>query len=546
MPFFAFLANNRPRIGSATLSFLVALFLLVVLNRTFWVRADTYLAGNIVTLSALAIGLLALFTAVLTAVSVKYVTKPVFMLLILTASLAAWFTDNYGVIVDTEMIRNVLETTGPESGRVLTPGLFLHIVLTAVFPCILLAWTEILHRSFWSKVAWNLAIILPCLLAFAISAMSQARVFASTVRTHKDLARVINPFVPLASAVHYTIDRGGERHLLVEPLGSDAKRVSVGIPSQKPRVTIIVAGEAARSADFSLGGYSRETNPELKAQKVLYFPDTTSCGTATAVSLPCMFSVYTRKKYTHLKGLSTETLPDVLSHAGINIAWWDNNTGSKGVADRIAFVNLPAIKDPRFCKDGECQDGIFLDRVDAWLDTIKGDSVLVLHQLGSHGPAYSLRYPDEFRRFQPDCRSVEFTACTQQEIINAYDNTILYTDHILAGIIDRLKCHGDKIAASMLYMSDHGESLGENSVYLHGMPYFIAPKEQTHIPFVLWFDNDFAATTGVERSCVEKTLDQPRSHDNLFQSVLGMMNVETSIYDASLDVLASCRLAPMS
>jgi lipid A ethanolaminephosphotransferase len=472
---FSYLARNRPRIGSATLSFVVALFLLSVLNRTFWLRADNYMSGSTVALCALAIGLLALFTAILTAFSVKYLTKPLFGLLITTASVAAWFTDNYGVIIDADMIRNVVETTGPESSRFFTPGLFLHLALTAVVPCLLLVWIEISHRPFWSKLGWNLAIILPCLLAFGISAVSQARVFSSTVRTHQDLARIINPFVPLASAIDYTIDRGGERHIVVEPLGSDAKRVSVGMPSKKPRVTIIVAGETARAIDFSLGGYGRETNPELKARQVLYFPQTTSCGTATAVSLPCMFSVYTRKQYTHMKGLSTETLPDVLAHAGVDVAWWDNNTGSKGVADRIDSVSFPAINDPRFCKDGECLDGMFLDRLDAWLSTVKGDSVLVLHQLGSHGPAYHLRYPEEFRKFTPDCRSAEFTTCTRQEIVNAYDNTILYTDHVLVGVIDRLKRHADKIAGSMLYMSDHGESLGENGIYLHGMPYFMAP-----------------------------------------------------------------------
>ncbi len=539
-------SSARPRIGSATLSFLVALFLLAILNRTFWQRADTYLSGNLVSLSALAIALLAVFTALLTAVSIKYVTKPIFMLLIVAASLGAWFTDTYGTIIDSDMIRNVVETTGPESSRFFTPGLFAHLLVTAVLPCLLIAWVRIVHRPFWAKVGWNLAIILPCLLAFGVAVTSQARVFASTVRTHKDLARVINPFVPLASAVRYTIDSGGEANIIVEPLGSDARRIDRGIAPAKPRVTIIVAGETARAANFSLGGYDRETNPELKAEGVIYFRDTTSCGTATAVSLPCMFSVYTRKEYTHRKGLSTETLPDVLTHAGIDAEWWDNNTGSKGIADRIGNVSLPAVNDPRFCKDGECLDGMFLDRLDAWLDTVRNDSVLVLHQLGSHGPAYYLRYPDEFRKFTPDCRAPEFTACSREEVVNAYDNTILYTDHVLAGVVQRLKRHGDRLATSMLYMSDHGESLGENGVYLHGMPYMIAPGEQTHIPFVLWMDDDFAASTDVKRSCIQARATEPSSHDNLFHSILGMMNVETSVYDPSLDILASCRVDPIS
>lgn len=542
----AFFNRNRPRLGSATLSFIVALYLLAVPNRTFWQRADDYLAGSPVALSALAIALLAIFTAILITVSIKYVTKPFFMLLIVAASLGAWFTDNYGTIIDTDMIRNVVETTGPESSRFFTFGLFLHVFLTAIVPCALIAWVKIIHRPFWAKVGWNLAVIVPCLIAAGIAVTSQARIFASTVRTHKDLARVVNPVVPLVSVVHYAIASGDEGNIVVEPLGTDARRVARGETLEKPRVTIIVAGETARAQNFSLNGYGRETNPELKAAGITYFPKTTSCGTATAVSLPCMFSVYTRKEYTHRKGLSTESLPDVLTHAGIKAAWWDNNTGSKGIADRIDYVSIPALKDPHYCNEGECQDGIFLDRLDAWLDTVKGDSVLVLHQLGSHGPAYYLRYPQEFRKFTPDCRSTEFTTCTPQEITNAYDNTILYTDHILASVIERLKRHGNKISGSMFYMSDHGELLGEDGVYLHGMPYLFAPTEQTHIPFVMWMDDDFARTTGVTQACLKEQTSVESSHDNLFHSILGMMNVETAVYDPSLDILAPCRGKPIS
>jgi lipid A ethanolaminephosphotransferase len=242
--------------------------------------------------------------------------------------------------------------------------------------------------------------------------------------------------------------------------------------------------------------------------------------------------------------LETENLIDVLTHAGIKAEWWDNNTGSKAIANRIAYTSFSDRNDPRFCIDHECRDDVLLDGLDAWLDGVKGDSVLVLHQIGSHGPSYFQRYPDAFRRFTPDCRTAELGNCSRDEIVNAYDNTVLYTDHVLSTIIDKLKSREDRMAGSMIYMSDHGESLGELGLYLHGAPYFIAPSQQTHIPFVLWLGRESKAS--IEPSCVAAKTIEPQSHDNLFHTVLGMMNVATRVYDPALDILSSCRAGAAS
>lgn len=183
-----------------------------------------------------------------------------------------------------------------------------------------------------------------------------------------------------------------------------------------------------------------------------------------------------------------------------------------------------------------------LKKLDEWLDHIDSDSVLFIHQLGSHGPAYFERYPEAFRRFRPDCRKTVFSECTPEEIRNAYDNTIFYTDFFLSTIIDSLNKRSDKFDSAMFYMSDHGESLGENGLYLHGMPYSIAPKEQTHIPFILWMSKSFADTMNVDLGCIGKDSDViPISHDNLFPSVLTMMNVKTTLKDERLDIFKSCQ-----
>lgn len=533
----------RPAIGSATLSVVVALYLLFVTNGTFWAKAVTYLGLPSFGLILLCIGLTALFTALCVTVSVKYLTKPLFIFLITSAATASWFMDKYGTIIDLDMIRNAAETTGSEAGHLMTAGFLAHMTVFALVPSLLIALVRIRHRPIAQKVLWNLAVILPCLAVFAAAALANVRTFAATTRQHRDLVATLNPVMPIASTVRYLKASGAEKNIVVQPLGTDAHVIAPTV-SGKPRVTIIVAGETARADDFSLGGYSRLTNPELSRQDISYFKETTSCGTATAVSLPCMFSVYTRGEYTHEKGLETENLVDVLTHAGIKAEWWDNNTGSKAIANRIAYTSFSDRNDPRFCIDHECRDDVLLDGLDAWLDGIRGDSVLVLHQIGSHGPSYFQRYPDAFRRFTPDCRTSELGNCSRDEIVNAYDNTVLYTDHVLSTIIDKLKRREDRMAASMIYMSDHGESLGEHGLYLHGAPYFIAPSQQTHIPFVLWLGRE--AKAGVEPSCVAAKTIEPQSHDNLFHTVLGMMNVAAGVYDPALDVLSSCRAGAAS
>ncbi|HTO32055.1 MAG TPA: phosphoethanolamine--lipid A transferase [Pararhizobium sp.] len=528
----------RPAIGSVTLSVIVAVYLVFLTNRTFWAKAIDYLGIPSFAMVSMGIGLLALFSAVCIAVSVKYLTKPLFILMVMAAAVSSRFMDHFGTIIDVDMIRNAAETTGSEAGHLLTVGFVTDVAIFGIVPSLLIAVVRIQHRPFGQKFRWNLALVLSCLAVFIAVGLANVRTLAATTREHRDLMETLNPVAPIVSAVRYVMASGAEENLVVQPLGTDAHVVGP-TASGKPRVTIIVAGETARAENFSLNGYGRMTNPKLAARGVRYFSDTSSCGTATAVSLPCMFSVYTRAGYTHQKAMETENLLDVLGHAGVRTEWWDNNTGSKGIASRTAYTSFSDINDPRFCTNHECIDAVHLDRLGSWLDNVKGDSVLVVHQIGSHGPGYYQRYPDAFRRFTPDCRTPELGNCSHDEIVNAYDNTILYTDHVLSEIIDMLKARQGKMAGAMLYMSDHGESLGEHGLYLHGAPYFIAPSQQTHVPFVLWQSPE--ARTGIDAACLNAKTSEPQSHDNLFHTVLGMMNIATKAYDPALDVLASCR-----
>ncbi|PZM16189.1 phosphoethanolamine transferase [Rhizobium tubonense] len=531
----------RPRLGSVTLCLLTTLYLLVVTNRTFWVKAYGYLLFDPLALAAFVIGISALFMAVVTLFSAKYVTKPILIFFILVASSASWFNDQFGVIVDKEMIRNAAVSTGAEAGHLITFRFAMHLLLTGLLPSLLVAWVRIDHRRILPKLAHNTAVILSCFAIFAVAGLSCYKTFAGVGRAHRDIVSTLNPFMPINSAVSYAVGSEKDSNIVAAPLGTDAHRVNAG---GKPRVTIIVAGETARASNFSLGGYARKTNPELEKRDVVYFPNTSSCGTATATSIPCMFSIYTRAEYSHRKALATQNLLDVLGHAKVGVSWLDNDTGSYHVTDRVPYEYLPNLNDPRFCNAGECLDAILLDKVDNWLDHVKGDSVLVLHQLGSHGPAYFERYPEEFRRFKPDCRANDFGSCTPEEITNAYDNTILYTDHVVATVIDKLKERSTTMAGAVVYVSDHGESLGENGIYLHGTPYLLAPDHQTRVPFLVWVADDLAKSAGYDMSCLSNHAGATYSHDNFFHSVLGLMDVATKVYDPSLDVFAPCRRPP--
>jgi lipid A ethanolaminephosphotransferase len=536
----AALKIRRPEVGSVALSAIVTLYLLLMANKSFWSHAVTYFADSQVGLLSFGAALCLITFAALTALSVKYLMKPVLIFLLVVSAAASYFVDSFGVVIDKGMIGNAAVTTEAEAGHLLTGSLALYLALYALVPSLLILWVKVRHRRFLSKAGVNFLFIAPALILSGALVYANFATIAYALREHRDLMVRFNPAGPVTSAVRYALSAYRERNLVVHPLGADAKEGPRIIKADRPVVVVVVAGETARAMNFSLNGYGRETNPELKALGVVNYRDTTSCGTATAVSLPCMFSVYPRKRYSDWKARSTENLVNVLTHAGVSVTWWDNNTGSKGIADLISFASMTRQKESPLCNNGECLDEIFLSELDRKLATATTDSVIVLHQLGSHGPSYYLRYPEAYRRFTPDCRTAEPMRCTTDEIVNAYDNTILYTDHILASVARLLEKHRDGIAGAMIYMSDHGESLGENGIYLHGAPYVIAPKEQTQVPFIAWFSKPYQEAMGVDTACLAKDADKPMSHDNLFHTVLGMMDVRTSVYDRSLDAFAAC------
>ncbi|MDE5591639.1 MAG: sulfatase-like hydrolase/transferase, partial [Helicobacter sp.] len=291
-------------------------------------------------------------------------------------------------------------------------------------------------------------------------------------------------------------------------------------PISKKQLMVLVIGETARAANYSLQGYTlNNTNAYTSKESIVYFNSFYSCGTSTAVSVPCMFSDLKKNNFSY-STYYRENVLDILHKVGVNVVWLDNNTGGcQGVCKNLEQVRILR----------ESYDEVLLGEFLEALKTLKQQNLIVLHLQGSHGPTYYQRYPSEFRRFTPTCETNELQKCTQEELVNTYDNTLLYTDFILHSLIKILQ-EEQEYEASLIYVSDHGESLGENGIYLHGIPYWMAPKEQTHVPFIFFSEND--ELMDIARSRKDSTL----SHDIFFSTLLGYFGIKSRVYKKEDDL----------
>lgn len=470
----------------------------------------------------------------------KYLFKAILISFLFAAAAIEYFMANYGVVIDKGMVQNVLETNPHEATELFNWQMLWYLALLAGLPAVLIVRTQITFKPFISQLLSNLS----ALLVFTVLIVGLCYFFygdyTSIYRNNRQLRYLINPVNLVDSSISNLKHKLKGQHALI-PLGTDATLAANPNKSGKKNLTVVVLGETARAANFALDGYPRPTDPYLSRQRVVSFTNVHSCGTATAASVPCMFSNQGQDHYDPSKAQYTENVLDVLSHAGVKVLWRNNNDGCKGVCRRVASEDLSHLKLANLCNADECYDEALLYQLQAYVDKLANHGVIVLHQKGSHGPGYNLRHPARFKVFKPECEQANLNDCNRQEVINAYDNTIAYTDYFLAKVIEFLKKNSAKYDTAMLYVSDHGESLGENNVYLHGLPYFIAPDEQKHVPLISWFSKDFIRDHKINPACLQQHKDTPYSHDNLFHSLLGLMNVQTQVYNARLDIFATCR-----
>jgi lipid A ethanolaminephosphotransferase len=503
-------------------------------------------AAGLATVLTLAVALVCLHLLLLALFTPRPLLKPLLAFLIVATAVASHFIQTYGVYLDPAMLRNVLHTYPAEAGELLTPTLALHLAVYAGLPLLVLWRVRVRPRPWRRSVPIRLGVIAGAALVGTGALLLVFQPFASLMRNHKEVRYLITP----ANLVYSTASAlAGDARTAAKsrtPIGLDAKPGSAFANRSRPFVVVLVVGETARAANWGLSGYERQTTPELAKLPVVNFRQVTSCGTHTEGSLPCMFAPVGRRDYDEARIRSEESLLHLLSRAGVEVHWRDNQSGCKGVCDGLAGDRASALAPPGTCPGDQCLDEVMLKDLDSRLTQARGTQLWVMHQLGNHGPAYWRRYPREFNRFQPACQDDDLGKCSREEIVNAYDNALLYTDHVLARLIAGLQARAKEVDSVMLYVSDHGESLGENGLFLHGMPYAIAPAQQTEVPMVMWMSEGAAASTGVAASCLEAQAGEPASHDNLFHTLLGLLDVRTSLYESSLDIGAACHARPMA
>ncbi|MBC3767553.1 phosphoethanolamine--lipid A transferase [Neptunicella marina] len=442
-------------------------------------------------------------------------------------------TSTYGVIFDKGMIQNIMETNSGEAGSYLNLGLVLFFVFFCLFPLIAI-FSQNVQQGFFKKLKGIIKLNVIALICVVAILGAFYKDYASVGRNHKALSKSITPFTFYDSFFKYV-----KHTYLAPPLPYrilDKSPELVSSDSLPPRTLVVVVGETARADKFSLNGYTRNTNPLLEHSNAVTFRNVSSCGTATAVSVPCMFSRLSRDEYSDRMASSQDNVLDIIHRAGVDVTWIDNNSSCKGVCKRVNTIEFDAQRDKKLCDGDYCFDQILVNELkDAISQKSKSNKVIILHMIGSHGPTYYRRYPAGFKQFVPDCPQSDIQNCSQQQLINTYDNTILYTDYILNEVINNLK---NTPNSAMLYISDHGESLGENGMYLHGFPYALAPDEQKHVPMIYW-DSHFSDTN--YKSCIEEKSATPVSHDNLFDLMLGLSDVKSSVYQAQQDLFSYCK-----
>jgi lipid A ethanolaminephosphotransferase len=525
--------------------FCVAAYVLVVFNVAFWRKLFDAVAPDHLYewlfLAAVFIEGLCILNLLFGLFAIRYVFKPVAAVLLLVTAAAGYFVNGYGVVIDAHMVRNIFQTDRAEAADLLTAGLVFYLLIFGAIPAALLWIWPIQYRPFWKEVRFKAIAGLGASTIVAATAVPFIQDITSVFREHRILLPMFAPLNYLSAYTHYLRSQSKLTAARVAPFGEDARKVSSD--HHRKSLTIIVIGETARAANFSLNGYGRPTNPLLgTVSELVNFSHAYSCGTDTAQSVPCMFSGLERTAYSYERAIQQEGLLDILQRAGYAVLWRENQSGCKEVCKRIPTEFVTTMEYRKFYEIGSSLDENLLTGLREKIDQFKGDAVVVLHMMGSHGPAYYQRYPGEFEKFQPPCKESQFSRCTLREIVNSYDNSILYTDSILFRLVDLLRTEDRAgVATAMIYVSDHGESLGETGLYLHGLPYVLAPDVQKHVPMMFWLSPKFQADTRIDVACLQGHRDEAVSHDNFFHSVLGLLDVRTKVYRKELDLFTNCR-----
>ncbi|WP_407303610.1 phosphoethanolamine transferase [Acinetobacter sp.] len=540
--------NKIKTISLSQFNFLLASWLGVVLNFAFFqkIQSLTPYQGPkaYMFLMATVLVIVAAYNLIFQLVQWTWNAKFFAYVLLFIGGFTAYFVNSLGVVISLEQIQNMMQTDAREVRDLLSLRFVLWIVFFVICPFILVAYVRIKPEVFLSKATKKLINSIISLLLMGGLLFLFYVDYAAIFREHRDLKGMISPQNTISATVSYYHKSKPAQNLPLVSYGDDAYLFQQVGEKNKPKLMVLVVGETARAESFSLNGYSRNTNPELSKLDIINFNQVSSCGTTTAVSVPCMFSGMPRSDYDEQLASHREGLLDIAQRTGYKVTWIDNNSGCKGTCNRVEQYQIPQpLKDKWCAKDGDCYDEILVDSLKAYLAAIpeadKTPRLIVLHQMGSHGPAYYQRSTDKFQPFKPSCDTNAIQGCSSTELLNSYDNSIVYTDHVLSSLIQVLKGNTTH-QTGFWYLSDHGESTGEHGLYLHGSPYAIAPTQQTHIPMLMWFSPEWTQHNSAQITCLAKQKSQELSQDNLFPSLLSLLDITSQVIDEQKNMLKQC------
>jgi lipid A ethanolaminephosphotransferase len=481
------------------------------------------------------------FVVIFSLFALPYFAKPFFILVVISSAAACYATLKYGVLFDYSMIENVIETNSGEVISYINFSSTLYLFVAGIVPAILIALIRFnTQEPLLTRILKRLVLVVVAIVISLLITVCFYKDYASVGRNNSYLNKMIVP-AHIFNTFKYLKNEVFTEKLAYNPQGEDA--VLSTATNNKPTLMVLIVGETARSMNIAYNGYARNTNPYTQDMGIISFQDVSSCGTATAHSLPCMFSNLNRSNYNKSRANSQDDVLDVLKHANVDVLWKDDDGGDKSVAKGVKLINVDIHQKTDLCNDESCYDEVMLNTFDDEVASMQGNKLIAMHLIGSHGPTYFKRYPSQRELFTPSCNQSDIENCTDEEIVNVYDNTIAYTDYVIAETIKKLQGYAKDYNVALMYMSDHGESLGEKGLYLHGTPYAFAPKEQTQIPLFMWLPQQYADAKGIDKGCLMAKAKQGTfSHDNLFHTLLGLYGVESNVINPRLDITATCRL----
>ena len=438
----------------------------------------------------------------------RRVGRVLLALLSLINATAVYFIVTYSVMIDATTIENVFNTRYSEASAFFSWGLWLFIAGFGVLPALFCLLQPVVYGTVKKMGIW-------CGGALAVVLLTASLNIGQTlfVTEHDtELGGLLQPWsyvVNTCRVISFSHDEQQEEIKL-----PDGK-----ITDEEKAVVVLVIGESARKANFQLYGYGRDTNPLLARRKDLKVYEATSCATYTTAGTKAILEPEASDDL-------YELLPNYAFRTGVDVSWRTSNWGEPPIHIDEYLTNEQL---------GEQHPGenIYYDAIlmkglrERIVSSKKNKVLIVLHTSTSHGPKYADKYPKAFEVFKPVARNVEEGEKNVGMLVNAYDNTIRYTDHLLDSLICMLQGMKEWKSA-MMYVSDHGESLGENKMFMHGLPMKLAPKVQYEIPFLVWTSEGFRNY----KSELPAVIDQ----HYVFHSVLNLLSIQSPAYNRDYDL----------